>query len=176
MIKEKIDLRKFRDVTSFKGLYKVNRQGDIYSIKNKDIIIPQKSLYASIKLYKKGTRTLRRSIHRIVAEAYHKNPENKPLVNHKDGNKLNNNDWNLEWNTHSENAKHAYEIGLVIRKDRIKPNAKIVKMLETNGRMIRMFASIREADRTTGVDQSHITKVCKGTRLTAGGYKWEYKA
>ena len=51
-------------------------------------------------------------IHRAVAETFIPNPENKSTVNHKDGNKLNNNIDNLEWATYSENNKHAFDAGL----------------------------------------------------------------
>lgn len=61
-----------------------------------------------------GDRNFHYSVHRLLATAFIPNPENKPTVNHKDGNKLNNNISNLEWSTHSEQMQHALENKLLI--------------------------------------------------------------
>lgn len=84
-----------------------------------------KNGYININLYleKKPKRHL---IHRIVAVAFIPNPENKPQVNHKDGNKENNNINNLEWNTCSENTQHSYDTGLK-QKGNIHHNSKITE-------------------------------------------------
>lgn len=59
------------------------------------------------------SRSYARSVHRLVAVHHVPNPLNKPFVNHKDGNKLNNHSVNLEWVTRRENVDHAMELGLL---------------------------------------------------------------
>lgn len=67
--------------------------------------------YGYVQLYENDKRTVC-AIHRLVATAFIPNPDNKPMVNHLDGNKLNNNVYNLEWCTCSENHRHAWDTGL----------------------------------------------------------------
>ena len=72
--------------------------------------------YPQVSLQVDGTEK-RFNVHRIVAELFVPNPDNKPIVNHIDGNKKNNHASNLEWVTYSENIKHAYSTGLRERGD-----------------------------------------------------------
>ena len=66
-------------------------------------------LQVSIKIDETG-KFSNRYIHRLVAEAFIPNPDNLPQVNHKDGNRANNNVDNLEWVTCSQNTKHSYDV------------------------------------------------------------------
>ena len=69
------------------------------------------SYYLYVGLHK-NKKIKNKVVHRLVAEAFISNPGNKPQVNHKDGNKINNEVSNLEWTTMGENIKHSYDIGL----------------------------------------------------------------
>ena len=93
--------------------YYVYENGEVFStFKNKFLVKKMRTdgyFVVSIKRFGKSTWY---PIHRLVAEEFIPNPENKPCVNHKDGNKLNNEVSNLEWCTYGENAKHAFANGL----------------------------------------------------------------
>lgn len=109
-----------RPIPGYEGLYAVARTGVVYSLPRKysnklKIMTPvdnMKAGYLRVALTKNG-KTKLVYIHRVVAETYITNPQNKPMVNHIDGVKTNNRVENLEWVTDQENRTHAFELGLL---------------------------------------------------------------
>lgn len=96
----------WKDIKSYEGLYRVSNKGRISNFKR--ILTPTDNGkgYLIIGLCKDGKRN-NFYIHRLVAEAFIDNPENKPVVNHKDYNRANNNVNNLEWITQKDNINHS---------------------------------------------------------------------
>lgn len=108
-------------------------------------------------------------IHRLLAEQYLLNIDNKPCVNHKDGNKLNNSLDNLEWVTYSENTRHAFATGL--RHNYYPKPAKRKPVGSSDG---KIYKSIREASEQTGIICTSIANCLSTRSKQAGGLQWRY--
>jgi hypothetical protein len=140
--------------------------------------------YNIASIYVNG-RMVKTRVCRMVAETYIPNPDNLPQVNHKDGNKQNDDHTNLEWSTNSDNMKHACAMGLV-DKSHLSEIGKIggEYAINNTGRrveqldgdiIIAQYRSVGEASRATGAYKSDIRKVCDGRQKSANKckFRWE---
>lgn len=179
----------WKQITGFETLYSVSTKGRVKSFGKGKSTNPKNNVeriikpsvgrggYEKIKLFKDGKRHYF-SAHRLVAETFLFNPENKKEVNHKDGNKLNNCADNLEWCTPSENQIHAFEMGLQKRRfGKDNSCSKRIIQLTKEGEFVREWESINQAKKELGYNSMGIIKCCKKEKRykTAYGYKWQYK-
>lgn len=111
------------------GNYSIRDDGAVWShISHKFLVPSMRGKYMKHGLVDDECKTRHISVHRLVAETFIPNPENKPQVNHIDGNKLNNHVSNLEWATAKENTQHSYSKGLqVIPNGDRSPHTKITE-------------------------------------------------
>lgn len=170
----------WKDIEGYEGLYQISNLGRVKSLKrntknqckNAEVIKTQeiRNGYYSVSLWKNGVGK-HHLIHRLISQAFIPNPNNKPQINHIDGNKTNNHIENLEWVTESENARHAYNNGL------IKPYTRKIIQYDQNMNFIKEWDSITEIEKELGINHANIVTVCKQNtnRKYAGGYIWRYK-
>lgn len=162
-----------------KNKYYISKAGDLFSLPKNKLL--SKSEYGNGYLFYNlfdGVNFKSRMIHRLVAQTFIPNPENKRTVNHKDGNIKNNNLSNLEWATHSENHLHAYRV-----LKRTPPNlgktgerngkSKPVNQYDLSGNFIKRWDSINLAEIYLG-NKTHISECCLGKRKKSKGYVWKY--
>lgn len=120
--------------------------------------------YLIVNLYDGNGVCKSMKVHRLVAEAFLPNAENKRCVCHKDNNPQNNHLSNLYWGTDQENQTQAWEDGL-------HKSMMPIESIATDG-TIKQYKSQNEASRQTGIPQQNISKCVNGYRKTAGGYQW----
>ena len=163
--------------------YQISTTGIVKSLKRfKDKILkPMQTSngYQQVCLY--NGKVKRHLVHRLVANAFIPNPENKRTVNHKNGIKTDNRVDNLEWATYSENHLHSYrELGrkrqnyLLGRFGKDHHSSKPVSQYSKEGTFIRNYVGAREATKITGIANSSISMVCSGRHKSAGGYIWKF--
>lgn len=189
----------WKDIKDYEGVYQVSNLGRIKSLErykenhNKYQKVVEKiknnrkhtAGYLITDLYKdnKGKTAF---IHRLVAEAFIPNPNNKETVNHINGIKTDNRVENLEWATPLEQNIHYYRSDFYNPKDEKTIRKVILAMNKASSKKVRcietgiIYNSVAEAGRNYNISSNLISKVCKGTRKSAGKdinnkpVHWEY--
>lgn len=182
-----------KQVIGYEGLYEVDQFGRVYGIDRTKTVVDngrtyekpiagrqmKQSIhtngYKTVSLTKNGsTKTM--FVHRIVAEAFLPNPNNLPMVNHKDEDKTNNFIDNLEWCTASYNRTYGKAIERQAKKIRGRESKKKIAVIQKdmNGEFLNWFDSLTKAAESVKGSTSSISAVCKGKRKMAYGYLWKY--
>ena len=172
----------WRDVVGYEGLYQVSSMGRVKSLERK---VPKRNGERTVKerILKPitdrygylivclcaGGKQKMFKVHRLVYQAFHKNPENKLCVNHIDENKTNNAASNLEWSTYEENNNHGTH-----NERMAKTQSKPVGQYTRDGELVKVWASVSEAGRRAGFDRGTISSVANGKRKTHKGFIWRY--
>lgn len=145
-------------------MYEITSDGKCYSFhsgKKKLISLTLRSKgYLGFTWYSNGIRKSA-LIHRLVAQKYIPNPDNKPEVNHKDGNKKNNDVSNLEWCTSLENNRHAVETGLRNNKGENHVNSKLTNEIvsEIRNKYIPRIYSTHKLAKEYGISQRLVLNI-----------------
>ena len=181
-------------IINYEDIYSITKDGTVYRTRTK-----HKDIFRKIQTKMKPNGylycTLSRSglhknfyIHRLVAQAFIPNRENKPHIDHINGDKKDNRVENLRWVTHKENMNNPVSTAKLssarkkyylnednLRRNRQQKHNKAIVQLSIEGEVVGEYQSIRDAQRQTGIGASSIFNCIKQYTHTAGGFKWQYK-
>ena len=169
--REELNNEIWKDIPEYEGLYQVSNLG---RVKNNKGLIRKPRLYKDgyfdITLSKNNKKRTKR-INRLVSLAFIPNPNNYPMVNHKDENKLNNRLSNLEWCTNK------YNINYGTHNERMAETlSKSIIMCDKQGNELKEFKSLLDASKYLNKpNSSTICNCLNGRYKSAYGYKWKYK-
>lgn len=175
----------WKDVVGYEGLYQVSNLGRVKSLTHlvkchkthyrtqhgKILTSCLDGKYYHVTLYIKGKRKIH-LVHRLVAQSFLPNPNHKATVNHKNGNKLDNNVNNLEWATLKENTQHALRTGLKIPQTTHYRGVLAFNFYDNS--FVGEYSSQHEAAKELNLSVGRVCGVLHGRGKHTHGYTFRY--
>ena len=160
-------MESWKDIPGYEGYYQVSSQGNVRNSRNQRILKPRPNFggYMQFTL-SVNNRCHYELAHRLVAQAFIPNLENKTQINHKNGNKIDNRIENLEWCTPSENQHHRYDV--LLKKQ--TSNRPVV--CTTTG---ETYPSARAAAKALSLHHTAISMCCHGVRTHTKNLYFKFK-
>lgn len=161
----------WKPVPEYEDNYNVSDMGQVMNAKTGRILRFQKRTngYLQLNLYKNGNPSMK-YVHRIVAESFISNPENKPCIDHIDGNPMNNCVWNLRWCTQKENCNNP----ISIKRHSEAHNRPIKHIVCLKDNQIIKIYKVMNNIKKDGFYTSNVIACCRGKRKSHKGYNWMY--
>ena len=154
--------------------YKVFKNGTVKNLE-KNEFVPQridKNGYCVLNIITTNKEKKTMKAHRLIALTFIPNPENKPQVNHIDGNKQNNDVSNLEWVSRQENITHAWSTGLSTNEmNQGKGMILYIGTCLSTGTVVHVEGKDKLSE--LGYSLSCVVRVCKGERASHKNMTWE---
>lgn len=166
MYMEQVDLRYVRgehtkEIRGYEGLYGVSDKGNVYNLRSGCMVTPSRGAYVTLS---KGGEAMTYRVGDLVARSWVRNKWKYKYVVHKDGDIRNNRVDNLEWSEEKE----------VIR-GKSRRDARKVLQIDRLGGLVGKYNSISDASYMSGVDKASISRCCRGSATSAGGYCWRFE-
>jgi hypothetical protein len=189
----------WKDIEGYENLYQVSNLGRVKSLERyeesnsfigvrrrgerilKPIIKPSGYLQVALS---KNSKAKTFTVHRLVAQAFIPNPENKPCIDHVNTNPSDNRLENLRWCTHKENSNNPLTVQKWCGNPRMKTwlgklgkehhSSKPIIQFTLDGELVRKWDCAEDAVREMGYSKTCISQVLNKKRQQTGGSKWEY--
>lgn len=172
-------MEEWKDIEDYEGLYQVSSEGRVKSLKfGKEKILRYTKAnkgYAQLTLSKNSIQTTYK-IHRLVAEAFIPNPDNKPQIDHINTDRTDNRVENLRWVTPKENCNNSITIENYskCKLGLLNHNTKPILQFTKDGEFVKKWDSMSEIEKELGFNHSHLTSCCRQKKKSAYGYVWMY--
>ena len=168
----------WKDIEGFEGKYQVSNFGRVKSLNYNRcgysrLLVPKINNYGYewVELFANG-KGVCRQVHRLVAMAFIPNPNEYPVINHRDENIRNNRADNLEWCDQRYNTR--YSLNLHQKERSTRKHKRPIAQIDKDGNIVKIWDYSRQVEKEGNMSQWSILQCCNGKRKTAYGYTWHY--